>query len=147
MPTHGGMAGRVLSSEPMALVEDGTDCERTLTAFPLHQQGRLPSAPALYDGLFQAVMVHSPYCPFWPSCLSAAHRLSGSSSFSLRGPTFPIVFTNLLSHRHSCDKGIIFLRSYLGAVILQVVFCEQSSFCAKRVFFTPDLPLLPSLHF
>ena len=40
--------------------------------------------------------------------------------------------SNLLSHRHSCDKGIIFLRSYLGAAKLQVVSCEQSSFCAKE---------------
>ena len=137
-----------LPSEPMALVEDGTDCERTLTAFPLHQQGRLPSAPALYDGLFQAVMVHSPYCPFWPSCL---FRCPPSFWFffilSPRPDISHRISSNLLSHRLSCDKGIIFLRSYLEAVILQVVSCEQSSFCAKRVFFTSDLPLLPSPHF
>ena len=147
MPTHSGMAGRVLSSEPMALVEDGTDCERTLTAFPLHQQGRLPSAPALYDGLFQAVMVHSPYCPFRPSCLFRSPPSFGFLFILSPRPDISHRISNLLSHRHLCDKEIIFLRSYLGAVILQVVSCEQSSFCAKRVFFTPDLPLLPSPHF
>ena len=66
------------------------------------------ASTGLYDGIFQAVIVHSPYCPFWPSCL---FRYPPSFRFLfIHSPRSDIshCISNLLSHRHSCDRGYHF---------------------------------------
>ena len=99
----------------MALVENGTNGERTMTVLPWHRQGRQHSAPAQSDDLI-------------PSChgsLALCVR-SGRRAFSA-------------SHRHKVFKDWHSTRSF----ILPIPYGIISALCFRESFFcevTLDLP-------
>ena len=87
-----------LPSEPMALVKDGTDSERTLTAFPLGiNRADCISRQLSLMSLSQAVIVHSLLSPFLPSC-------------SFRFPPLSLILYSLFENFHLITfRDILFL--------------------------------------
>ena len=111
----------------MALVENETNDERTMTVLPWHRQGRQHSAPAQSDDLIPSCHGSLALCVrSGRRAFSASHRYTVFKEWALYE-----VFYSSYPFRHHIGPvfpGIIFLRSYLGFAKLQGVSCEQSSF-------------------
>ena len=120
-----------LPSEPMALVKDGTDSERTLTAFPLGiNRADCISRQLSLMSLSQSVIVHSLLSPFLPLC-------------SFRFPPLSLILYSLFENFHLITFRDILFFSHIGFLVdRESFFCEVSLDLANcKACLVNNLPL------